>query len=70
MEEDEDDLPLSEQVRRTDSVNFASCDLDEFSSVDDDILTTETLTAEDIVSEVKIEQDSVSDGKNLQGRRF
>ena len=48
-EEDEDDLPLSEWVRRIDSVNFASCDLDRFSSVDDDILTTETLTAEDIV---------------------
>ena len=46
-EEDEDDLPLSERVRRIDSVNFASCDLDGFSSVDDDILTTETLTAED-----------------------
>ena len=45
-EEDEDDLPLSEWVRRIDSVNFASCDLDGFSSVDD-ILTTETLTAED-----------------------
>ena len=46
-EEDEDDLPLFEWVRRIDSVNFASCDLDGFSSVDDDILTTETLTVED-----------------------
>ena len=45
------DLPLSEWVRRIDSVNFASCDLNGFSSVDDDILTTETLTAEDIVTE-------------------
>ena len=53
MEEDEDDLPLSEWVRRIDSVNFTSCDLDRFSSIDDDILTTETLTAEDIVTEVK-----------------
>ena len=52
-EEDEDDLPLSEWVRRIDSVNFASCDLDGFSRVDDGILTTETLTAEDIVTEVK-----------------
>ena len=52
-EEDENDLPLSEWVRRIDSVNFASCDLDGFSSVDGDILTTETLTAEDIVTEVK-----------------
>ena len=43
----EDGLPLSEWVRRIDSVNFASCDLDGFSSVDDDILTTGTLTAED-----------------------
>ena len=33
MEEHEDDLPLSEWVRRIDSVNFASCDLDGFSSV-------------------------------------
>ena len=30
-EEDEDDLPLSEWVRRIDSVNFASCDLGGFS---------------------------------------
>ena len=51
--EDEDDLPLSEWVRRIDSVNFASCNLDVFSSVDDDILTTETLTAKNIVTEVK-----------------
>ena len=35
------------------SVNFASCDVDGFSNVDDDILTTETLTVEDIVTEVK-----------------
>ena len=55
-EEDEDDLSLSEWVRRTDNVNFASCDLDGFSSIDDDILTTETLTAEDIVTEVKNQQ--------------
>ena len=34
-------------MRKIDSVNFASCDLDGFSSVDDDILTTGTLTAED-----------------------
>ena len=34
-------------VENIDSVNCASCDLDGFSSVDDDILTTETLTAED-----------------------
>ena len=52
--EEEDDLPFSEWVRRIDSVNFAFCSLDGFSSVDDDILTTETLTAEDIVKEVKI----------------
>ena len=45
--EDEDVLPLSEWMQRIDSVNFASCNLDGFSSVDDDILTTETLTAED-----------------------
>ena len=55
-EEDEDDLPLSEWVRRTDTVNFASCKLDGFSSVDDDILKTETLTAEDIVGEIKSQQ--------------
>ena len=42
---DDDDLPLSEWVRRIDSVNFASCNLDGFSSVDDVFLTTETLTA-------------------------
>ena len=53
MEEDEDDLHLFEWVRRIDSVNFASCDLDGFSSVGD-ILKTETLTAEDIVMEAKI----------------
>ena len=35
------------------TVNFASCDLDGFSGVDDYILTTETLTAEDILTEVK-----------------
>ena len=46
----EDDLPLSEWVQRIDSVNFASCDQDGFSSVDDDILTTGTLT---IMTEVK-----------------
>ena len=39
-------MPLSEWVRRIDSVSFASCDLDGFSSVDD-ILTTETLKTED-----------------------
>ena len=50
-EEDEDDLPLSEWMRRIDSV-FASCDLDGIYSVHV-ILTTETLTAEDIVTEVK-----------------
>ena len=44
-EEDENELPLSEWVRRIDSVNFASCDLDGFSSVD--VLTAGTLTAED-----------------------
>ena len=48
------------------NVNFASCDLDGFSSVDDDILTTETLTAEDILTEVKNQQNSASDEKNLQ----
>ena len=53
-------------MRRIDRVNFASCDLDEFSSVDDDILTTGTLTAEDIVTEVKNQQNSASDEKNLQ----
>ena len=58
-------MPWSEWVRRIDSVNFASCDLDGFSSVDD-ILTTETLTAEDIVTEVKNQQNSASDEKNLQ----
>ena len=47
-------------------VNFASCDLDGFSSVDDDILTTESLTAENIVTEVKNQQNSVPDEKNLQ----
>ena len=62
---EEDDLPLSEWVRRIDSVNFASCDLDGFSSDDDDILTTETLTAEDIVMEVKNQQNSASDETNL-----
>ena len=45
---------MSEWVWRIDSVNFASFDLDGFSSVDDDILTTETLIEEDIVTEVKI----------------
>ena len=65
-EEDEDDLPLSESMRRIDSVNFASCVLDGFSSVDDDILTTETLIAEDIEAEVKNQQNSASDEKNLQ----
>ena len=39
-EEDEDALPLCEWVRRIDSINFASCDLDGFSNVDGDILTT------------------------------
>ena len=52
------------------TVDFASCDLDGFSSVDDDILTTETLIADDIVTEVKNQQNSASDGNNLQGRRF
>ena len=52
-------------MRRIDSVNFASCDLDGFSSVDDDFLTTETLLAEDIVTEVKNQQNSASDEKNL-----
>ena len=41
-EEDEDDLPLSERMRRINSVNFASCDLVGFSTVNDGILTTET----------------------------
>ena len=50
---------------RIDSVNFASRDLDGFSSVDDDIRTTETLTAEDILTEVKNEQNSAYDEKNL-----
>ena len=50
-EEDEDDSPLSEWVRRIDSDNFASCDLDGFSSVDG-VLRTETLTAEDTVTEI------------------
>ena len=59
-EEDEDDLPLCEWVR-IDSVNFVSCDLDGFSCVADDILTTEVLTAEDIVMEVKNQQNSASD---------
>ena len=53
-------------MRRIDTVNFASCDLNGFSSVDDDILTTGTLTAEDIVTEVKNQQNSASDEKNLQ----
>ena len=65
-EEDEDDLPLSQWVRRIDSINFASCNLDGYSSVDDDILTTETLTTEDIVAEVKNQQNSASDEKNIQ----
>ena len=69
-EEDEDDLPLSEWVRRIDSVNFASCALDGFSSVGVDILTTETLTAEDIVKEVKNQQNSACDGKVSTRKRF
>ena len=44
----------------------ASCDTDGFFSVDDDILITETYTAEDIVTEVKTQQNSASDKKNLQ----
>ena len=62
----EDALPSFELVRRIDSVHFASCDLDGFSSVDDDILTTETLRAEDIMTYVKNQQNSASDEKNLQ----
>ena len=58
-------MPLSEWVRRIDSINFASCDLDGFPSVDD-ILTTETSTAEDIVTEVKNQQNRASHKKNLQ----
>ena len=58
---------MSEWVQRIDSVNFASCGLDGFASVDDDILITETLTAEDnIVTEVKNQQNSAPDKKNLQ----
>ena len=38
----------------------------DFEVYDDDILTTETLTAKDIVTEVKNQQNSASDGKNLQ----
>ena len=49
----ENDLPLFEWVRRIDGVNFDSCYLDGFSNVDGDILTSETLTTEDIVTEVK-----------------
>ena len=64
--EEVDYLPFSEWVWRIDSVNFASCDLDGFSNVADDILTAETLTAEDIVTEVKNQQNSASDEKNLQ----
>ena len=52
-------------MQRIDSVNFASWDLGGFSSVDDDILKTEALTAEDIVTEVKNQQNSASDEKNL-----
>ena len=57
---------MSEWVQRIDSVNFASCNLDGFSSVDY-ILTTEILTAADIVTEVKKNrQNSASHEKNLQ----
>ena len=66
MEEDEDDLPLSEWVRRIGSVNFAACNLDVFPRVEDDILTTETLTAEGIVMEVKNQLNSAAHEKNLQ----
>ena len=59
-------LPLSQWVRKIDSINFASCDMDGFCGVVDDILTTETLTADDIVTEIKIQQNSASDEKNLQ----
>ena len=62
----ENDLSLSEWAWRIDSVNFASCDLNGFSSVNDDILTTETLTAEDILTEVKNQENSASDEKNLE----
>ena len=68
-EEDEDDLPLFEWVRRIDRVNFASWDLDGFFffSVDDDSLTTETLTAEDNNCDgSKNQQNCASDGMNLQ----
>ena len=65
-EDDENDLPSSEWVRRIGSVNFASCDLDRLSTVDDDILTTGTLTAEDIVTEVRSQQNSASDEKNQE----
>ena len=57
-------------VRRIDSVNFASSDLDGFSSIFDDILTTATLTAEDIVMEGKNQQNSAPDEKNLQEEDF
>ena len=66
LEEDEGDLPLSEWVWRIDSVNFASRDLDGFYGVVDGILTTEVLTAEDIVMEVKNQQNGTSNEKYLQ----
>ena len=43
---------------------------DRIFSADDDILTTETLTVEDIVMEVKNQQNSASDEKILKNKKL
>jgi hypothetical protein len=50
---DDDDLPLSEWVRKVDRDILASYDLDAFVSIDDDVVTSETQIEENIAMEVK-----------------
>jgi hypothetical protein len=51
--DDDGDLRLSERVRKVDRDILASCDLDAYVSIDDDVATAETQTEEGIAMEVK-----------------
>jgi hypothetical protein len=52
-DDDDDDLPLSERVGKVDRDTLASYDLDAYVSIDDDVVTAEIQTEEDIAVEVK-----------------
>jgi hypothetical protein len=74
--DDDDDLALAEWVRKVDCGVLGQYDYDAYVTIDDDIVTAETQTDEEIVREMRSkneeeaeepeEEDEEEEGKNLR----